>query len=209
MARPALSAVQRAELDAHQRSQILGGLAACIGRKGYGPTTIADIAAAAHTSKSTVYAHFADKEDAFLALYSTASDRVLAVIEQADAEAVAAGLDWRERLEAIVGAYLAAMAGGAALTRCLLIEVQAVSPRALRLRREVLDRYVRLFARITRDIARGRPDLRAPSRGLLLGALGGINEHMLRAVERGAPRLPGVTADATDLLTAILRRKDP
>ena len=209
MARPPLTAVQRADLDAHQRSQVLGGLAACIDRKGYGATTIADIAAAARTSKSTVYAHFSDKEAVFLALYSTASDNVLAVIDEADGEARAAGLGWRERLEAIVGAYLTAMAGGAALTRCLLIEVQAVSPRALRLRRDVLDRYVRLFARITREITRGRPELRAPSPALLLGALGGINEHMLRAVEDGPPRLRGVTADATDLLERILQRKDP
>jgi AcrR family transcriptional regulator len=209
MARPPLTAVQRADLDARQRSQILGGLAACIDRKGYGATTIADIAAAARTSKSTVYAHFSDKEAVFLALYSTASDNVLAVIDEADGEARAAGVGWRERLEAIVGAYLATMAGGAALTRCLLIEVQAVSPRALRLRRDVLDRYVRLFARITREIARGRPELRAPSPALLLGALGGINEHMLRAVEDGPPRLRGVTADATDLLERTLQRKDP
>lgn len=209
MPRPPLTAGQRAALDTLQRSQILGGLAACIERKGYGATTIADIAAAARTSKSTVYAHFADKEAVFLALYSTASDNVLAVIDEADGMANAANLAGRERLEAIVGAYLAAMAGGAALTRCLLIEVQAVSPRALRMRREVLDRYVALFARICRDLARRQPQLRAPSSALLLGALGGINEHMLRAVEDGPPRLPGVTADATDLLERILQRKDP
>jgi AcrR family transcriptional regulator len=205
MPRPRQTEEQRGETQRAQRDRIVRALADCIVQRGYGATTIADIAASARTSKSTVYAHFADKEEVFLALYSRAADRVLAVIAGADAEAKAAGLDWRERVRANTQAYLSAMAGGHELTRWLLIETQAVSPRALQLRREVLERYGRLLGRLARELARENPELRVPSRTLLIGAIGGFNELMLRAVESGGtPRLPGLTDAATELLCALL-----
>lgn len=205
MPRRPLTVQQRAEAGAQQRRRIIRALADCIVARGYSATTIADVAGSARTSKSTVYAHFADKEAVFLALYSQAADRVLAVIAGTDAESQAAGLGWRERVQANTHAYLAAMASGHELTRYLLIEAQAVSPAALALRREVLDRYVDLLGRLAREIARENPALRVPSRTLLLGAVGGFNELMLCAVEAGgAPRLRELTTAATELLCALL-----
>src|SRR4051794_22558580 len=107
MPRPAFTEAQRDEVDALKRWQIVTGLAVCIGAKGYAATTIADIASAAKVSKSTVYAHFADKEDAFLAMYSMANDEVIKMLRRADDEA--ADLPWRERLRAVLGAYLSAL----------------------------------------------------------------------------------------------------
>jgi AcrR family transcriptional regulator len=191
MSRPALTDQQRAELTVRQRSQILGGLAACIQERGYAGTTISQIAAAAKVSKSTVYAHFVDKDDIFLELYSTASDHVIAVIDDAATAVAGQRLDWRAQIRAVLGAYMTAMEAGHEFTRCLLVEAQAVSPRALALRSEVLDRY--------------HPGLAVPSRTLILGVLGGINEYMLHALAGGGALTRNEVADAaSELMCCVI-----
>lgn len=205
MPRPPYSRQERAERDNRQRVQILDGLAACIRDKGYAATTISDIAGAACVSKSTVYAHFADKEACFLALYSAASEHLLEVMARAHAEAQAAELPWRDRVRAVFHAYLTAIAAGGAVARCCLVEVQAVGPRALELRREVLDRYAALLCRGVDELRESHPELRPLTEDLALSVLGGVNEHMLRTIEtRGAPRLADVTDAATELMCAVL-----
>src|SRR4051794_11695156 len=145
MARPALTTKQRSEQDRRQHRQLLQGMAACVSEKGYGATTIADVVRAARVSKSTFYAHFADKEDCYLALYSAAVNNVLDAMREADLEAAAVGASWREHLVAVNAAYLESLAGGGELTRSLLIEVQTAGTAALTMRRDVFDRYVRLM----------------------------------------------------------------
>jgi AcrR family transcriptional regulator len=90
--------------DAPRRGRILWALATCMATKGYRATTISDIAAAAHVSKTVVYAHFPDKEHCLLELYSRANDKVLATVRRAQEDARRAGLPWRDRLRAGIGA---------------------------------------------------------------------------------------------------------
>lgn len=196
---------EREEQARRQQARILDGLAACIREKGYAATTISDIARAASVSKSTVYTHYADKEDCFLALYSAANDNLLAVMAQAHAEAQAARLPWRERVRAVFHAYLTAIAAGGAVARCCLVEVQAVGPSALALRREVLERYTKLLCRGVDELRESHPELRSLTPDLALSVLGGVNEHMLRTIEtRGTPQLAEVTDAATELMAAVL-----
>src|SRR5947209_12203254 len=89
--------------DAQRRGRILWALAASVAEKGYPSTTVSDIARIAHVSKTVVYAHFRDKEQCLLELYSRATDRVLELIRTALADATAQGLDWRSRIRAAVG----------------------------------------------------------------------------------------------------------
>src|SRR3954452_17113300 len=84
--------------DGHRRGRILRALASCMAEKGYGATTMSDIARVAQVSKTVVYAHFRDKEQCLLELYSRATDGVLATVRAAQEEARAAGLPWRERV---------------------------------------------------------------------------------------------------------------
>ena len=109
MARPALTSEQRRDQEHRQQRQLLRGMAESIGEKGYSATTIADVVRYARVSKSTFYAHFADKEECFVELYSAATDTVLAAMEASDLEAGAAGLPWREHLRAVNRAYLQAL----------------------------------------------------------------------------------------------------
>src|SRR4051794_23086475 len=172
--------------DGHRRGRILRALAVCMAEKGYRATTMSDIARVGQVSKTVVYAHFRDKEQCLLELYSRATDAVLETVRQAQDAARAAGLPWRDRVRSGVAAYLDVLAAGPALAWAALIEVQAAGASALALRRDVVNRYVALLGEAAVDLQHTHPDeVRPVSRELLLAAVGGINELLLARVERG------------------------
>jgi AcrR family transcriptional regulator len=205
MARPALTSEQRSEQDRRHHRQLLRGMAECVGTKGYLATTIADVVRAARVSKSTFYAHFADKEACYLALYSAAANNVLAAMRAADAAAEEAALPWREHLSAVNAAYLAELAVGRGVTRSLLVDVQIAGPAAVAARREILDRYVRLMCGVCADLRETTPELNPVPEHMALGVVGGVNEVVAHAIEtRGVEALAGLGDVATDLWTAVL-----
>lgn len=195
--------------DGQRRGRILRALATSMAEKGYQATTIADIARAGRVSKTVVYAHFRHKEECLLELYSRANDHVLATVRAAREEARAAGLPWRDRVHAVVAAYLHALAAYPAEAWAALVEVQAAGRSALALRRDVISRYVDLLADVAADLAAQHPDeVRPVGRELLLAAVGGINELILARVERGdAERLPGDADSAAAVLVGLLERR--
>jgi AcrR family transcriptional regulator len=196
--------------DGQRRGRILWALATCMATKGYQATTIADIARAARVSKTVVYAHFRDKEHCLLELYSRANDKVLATVRQAQDEARRAGLPWRDRLRAGIGAYLETLAAGPAVAWAALVEVQAAGRPALALRREMIDRYADLLIEVADGLVAEHPDeVRPVSRNLLVAAVGGVNELMLARVERGeADQLPQDADLATAVVVGLLERRD-
>jgi AcrR family transcriptional regulator len=195
--------------DAQRRGRILWALATCMAQKGYRATTIADIARAARVSKTVVYAHFRDKEECLLELYSRSTDRVLETVRETRQRADAESLPWRDRLRAVIGAYLQALAAGPAVAWAALVEVQAAGRTALTRRREVVDRYVDLLTEVATELHAEHPgEVRPVRRELLVAAVGGINEVLLARVERGeAERLPEDAAVAADVLIGLLERR--
>ena len=195
--------------DAPRRGRILWALASCMTEKGYQATTISDIAREARVSKTVVYAHFRDKEQCLLELYSRANDNVLTRVRQAQEDAHAAGLPWRDRLRAGIGAYLETLATGPEVAWAALVEVQGAGRPALALRRAMMDRYVDLLAEVAAGLAAEHPDdVRPVSRDLLVAAVGGINELMLVRVERGEAALIREDSDiATATVVGLLERR--
>jgi AcrR family transcriptional regulator len=195
--------------DGHRRGRILRALATCMAEKGYPATTIADIARAGRVSKTVVYAHFRDKEECLLELYARATDQVMGTVAGAKQAARDEGLPWRDRVRAVIGAYLAALAGAPAVAWTALVEIQAAGRPALELRRQVIDRYVDLLTGVAAELARQHPDqVRPVSRQMVLAAVGGINELILARVERGdADRLPEDTDVAADVVIGLLERR--
>jgi AcrR family transcriptional regulator len=195
--------------DAHRRGRILWALAESMAEKGYRATTISDIARVARVSKTVVYAHFRDKEDCLLELYSRATDRVLQTVRDAQEQAHAEGLEWRDRLRAVIAAYFETLASGPAVAWASLVEVQAAGRSALSLRREVLERYVDLLTASAEELAVDHPDeVRPVERRLILAAVGGINELMLARVERGdAEHLPEDADVAAEVFIGLLERR--
>jgi AcrR family transcriptional regulator len=203
MARPALTAQQRSAQDRRHHRRLLRGMAACVGEKGYGATTIADVVREAHVSKSTFYAHFADKEECYVALYSAASDNVLRAMRRADRRAAAAGLPWREHLRAVNAAYLDVLAGGGELTRSLLVEVQTAGPAAAAMRRDVLGRYVSTMREVCDGLRGDDPPRRPLPPVVALAVVGGVNEIVMEALETGpAAEVPRLVEVVTDLWAA-------
>jgi len=195
--------------DADRRGRILWALAVSMAEKGYQATTISDIARAGRVSKTVVYAHFRDKEECLLELYSRANAKVLATVRQAQEDARAAGLPWRARLRAGIGAYLETLAAGPAVAWAALVEVQAAGRRAQALRRRLIDGYVDLIAEVAADLATELPEeVRPVSRELVLAAVGGINELMLVRVEKGEAELLKDDIDlATSVVVSVLERR--
>jgi AcrR family transcriptional regulator len=195
--------------DGHRRGRILRALAVCMAEKGYRATTMSDIARVGQVSKTVVYAHFRDKEQCLLELYSRAADTVLETVRCAQDGARAAGVPWRELVRSGVTAYLEVLAAGPALAWAALVEVQAAGPSALALRRDVVDRYVDLLEETAGELHRSWPgEVRAVCRPLLVAAVGGIYELVLARVERGeAERLPDDAEVAAAVLTGLLERR--
>jgi len=187
MARPPLTAQQRAELNVTQRRQVIAGLAACITQGSYAATTTRDIAAAARVSKTTLYAHFDDKEDVFAALYEVAADSLLAMVRLADQRAVEAGLPWRARVTADAVAYLDGMVLNPALTRSVLMEGPSTSPRMVVLRRTAIDGFANFITEVGADLAELTPEVRVPRRPLTVAAVGGLREMLLEALDGTHP----------------------
>ena len=200
-----MSAEARHAAQEDQRRRVLSGLAASVAVRGFAATTIGDVAAAASISRSTFYEHFEDKRAAFVALYEAGADLVLGVIEEADAQARAAGAGLRERVEVVARAYFRTLADGGGVTRSLMTEISSLGEQARRARRRTLDRYVELFASLAEDVVADAPELHEPSRTLLLAAVGGMNELLLRAVDDGTlDDLDALVAATVELVTAIM-----
>ena len=195
--------------DGHRRGRILRALATSMVEKGYQATTIADIARAGRVSKTIVYAHFRDKEQCLLELYTRSTDQVLETVRRAQDEARWAGLPWRERLRSVIGAYLSALAAGPEVAWAALVEVQAAGRTALALRRKVIDRYVDLICSFAEELATEHPEeVRPVPRQLVVAAVGGINELILTRVERNeAERLPDDVDAATATVVGLLERR--
>ena len=184
------------------RIRLLEGLAASITEKGYAATTIADIVRHARVSKRTFYEHFEDKEACFLASYMAASEETLRAITTASA---APGLPWKERLQAATRAYLDALEAKPAVTRTYLLEIHAAGPRALRLRREVHQRFAEQLRGLVQTARGEHPELRALSPAMATALVGGINELVLVAVEKGrAGQLRELAETAVELVRAVL-----
>jgi AcrR family transcriptional regulator len=193
--------------DAHRRGRILWALATCMTEKGYQDTTISDIARVGRVSKTVLYSHFPDKEHVLLELYSRSTDKVLDAVRWSQARAQ--GLPWRDRVRAVVSAYLQALASNPALAWAALVEVPAAGRTGLTWRRDVLNRYVDLLNEMVEELAGQDPyGVRPVDRSLLVGAIGGINELMLARVECGeAERLPEDAEAAAALVIGLLERR--
>lgn len=187
--------------DAEVRQRLLQGLAAAIAESGYAAATIHDIVGHASTSKRTFYEHFADKDACFLAAIRAASEQTLAALEGANVP----GRSVEHQLRAGLRAFLTSIEGRAALTRAMLLEIHAAGAPALRLRREIHQRYAESLRRTVAMIRRDHPHVRMPSPLLASAVVGAINELLLVALERSRDAsVRDIERTAMTLLLAVL-----
>jgi AcrR family transcriptional regulator len=161
------------------RLDLTAGLAAAVAEKGYAAGTIADIVGHARVSKRTFYEHFADKEECLMALYADGCAQLLAVLRSAGSPAQ----PWPERVRVAVRAYLSGLDAMPAVSRTLLVEIQAAGARAYRLRQETQRRFAAALVEIVAEGRRANPEITELSLAVAVALVGGINELLLQAVD--------------------------
>ena len=126
---------------ASQRERLLRSVIAAVSESGYLAVIVADIVRRARVSRAAFYAHFADKEDCFLAATAEGRDLMIAqVVSATRALPAEAGDD--EVLRVACRAYLAFLAGEPAFARVFYIHMPTAGPRAV----DRLDAGTGLFA---------------------------------------------------------------
>lgn len=180
------------------RHRVLDGLAEVLVHKAYAAVTIADIVSGARVSKRTFYEHFATKEACLLALCDRLSTDVLTLI--------AAGHDpdanWVVQLEQGTRAYLGYMQARPALLRALCLELLAIGPEGLAVRRRIGQRFEH-FLIMQVELSRLRePGKRPLSAALATAVVGGINELILQAIDGGRD---GDLVALSDTITGVVQ----
>lgn len=115
---------------ASQRERLLRSVIAAVSESGYLAVTVADIVRRARVSRAAFYAHFADKEDCFLAATAEGRDLMIAQIASATRALPAEACD-EEVLRVACRAYLAFLAGEPAFARVFYIHMPTAGPRAV------------------------------------------------------------------------------
>lgn len=180
-------------IDGHdQAERALRAFVAVVAERGYGATTVAEVAQRGSMSTTTFYEHFADKRDA-----------LLAGIDRGGAETIAAALpaarrapDWQQGVRAALGTAYSYLASRPALARLLIIEAYVLGPDALERRGEVLRPLAELLER-GHELAPQTPGIAAEA---ILGGLGALAHRQVR--DHGPVNLPALTPISTYIALA-------
>ena len=170
---------------AAQLERLLRSVIAAVAASGFSDVTVADIVRGARVSRAAFYAHFADKEDCFLAATREGgrlmTDRVAAAGRHQPAQPSA-----EAALRASIAAFLGFLAAEPAFARAFYVDMPAAGARAVQ-RLEVAGHS---FARMTRKwhehARRGNPSWPAVPYEAYL-ALAGATAELVRAEVRADP----------------------
>jgi AcrR family transcriptional regulator len=192
------------DVRASQRERLLRSVLAAVAESGYLAVTVADIVRRARVSRVAFYAHFADKEDCFLAATAEGRDLMVARIV-ADTRALPADAPDDEVLRVAFRAYLAFLAGEPAFARVFYIHMPTAGPRAV----DRLDAAQARFADLTRRWhrrARERhpqwPSVPPEAYLALAGAMAQLVRSMVRTSRTDA--LPELEETLVSLHLAVL-----
>jgi AcrR family transcriptional regulator len=139
---PGPEPVSRAASAEDQRRRILEATADLVAEQGYAETTIEQVVRRARVGYATFYKHFADKDEAFLALLDAAVERTLYVVEEAyDRE----DGPWSDKVGAGLGALLKVASEHPSVARACLVEAPTAGPGAAARHEAALKRFVPLL----------------------------------------------------------------
>jgi AcrR family transcriptional regulator len=150
----------------HQRERLINAMVETVNAKGYQATSVADVLALAHVSRSTFYELFRDKEDCFLACY----DRGTSLVSDATIAALAQGGPWQQRIRRAYRAVTATFAEHPHLARVCMVEALTAGPAANARYQAAI---AGLVAVVEQDMI-DDPAVSAIPRLVLLGLVGGI-----------------------------------
>jgi AcrR family transcriptional regulator len=137
-----------------KRDGILDVAAQCFAQRSYPAASMSQIAVAGGTSKARLYHYYESKEAILFDLLDRYTQRLLAIIGQAEATAQRHDLDERAALHELVRSFLAEYEHSATRHVALLHDTQFLSPAQRDL---ILDRQRDVVAAVTRFLRRAYP----------------------------------------------------
>lgn len=170
-----------------QAERILLGLADAVYDKGYGATTLADVAKRAATSIRTFYAHYESKEEAFIDAVDLAAVQSHAAVLAASRRAP----DWPHAVRSGLAALCNYLAAEPPLAEAVIVEVHAAGEQALR-------RHEQSLATIAGLLEPGyklAPDTAPIATEAIAGAIDALLYDAIRA--GGGPRVRAIAPIAT------------
>jgi AcrR family transcriptional regulator len=173
------------EVREAQRDRLLRAVIAAVDTAGFRDVTVADIVRGARVSRAAFYAHFADKEDCFLAAARQGglllADRVTSAAKKAPDDASAEDL-----LRASLGAFVDFLAEEPAFARAFYIDMPVAGPRAVRQLEAAQHGFARLNRAWHERACRDHPGWPAvPYQAYY--ALAGATTELVRAEVRRGP----------------------
>lgn len=189
---------------ASQRERLLRSVIAAVSESGYLAVTVADIVRRAKVSRAAFYAHFADKEDCFLAATGEGRELMIAQVVSAT-RALPAGSGDEEVLRAACRAYLRFLAGEPAFARVFYVDMPTAGPRAV----GRLDAAAGLFAELNQrwheHARRHHPQWPSVPPEVYLALAGAADELVRSAVRAGRTEaLPELEDTLVSLHLAVL-----
>ncbi|HEX5926825.1 MAG TPA: TetR/AcrR family transcriptional regulator [Baekduia sp.] len=167
-----------------QRRRLFEAAAKIFAQRGFADATAEAISREAGMSKATFYEHFANKEEAIIALFDEAATEVMrqmALASEAEAET------YPEHLANGTRAFLQTLAEWPDASQTVLVEIIGAGPRATERRDAILDAFADA---IHRDNDRIAPRYGAPrfaSRDDAFACVGAIVELASRQLRTGNP----------------------
>jgi AcrR family transcriptional regulator len=161
-----------------QRTRLLEAAAEVFAHRGYADASAEAISREAGMSKATFYEHFANKEEAILALFDEASEVALGQM----AEAARSVPDVpEERVRAGLQAFVSAIADHPAASQTLLVEIIGAGPRAMERRDAIMQAFASVIDEENRRAHEryGTPRLKSPD-DALVGAIAELASRQLR-----------------------------
>jgi AcrR family transcriptional regulator len=128
-------------VERNQRERLIAAMAEVCGERGYGESSVAEVARRAGVSTASFYRQFKDKRGCMLASFEELFGRLLEALESAcEAEA---GVELK--LRAGVRAAAALLAGDPPTARLLSTEILAVGPEGVRAQHRAIERLAALL----------------------------------------------------------------
>jgi AcrR family transcriptional regulator len=167
-----------------QRRRLFEAAATVFARLGFAEATAEAISREAGMSKATFYEHFANKEEAILALFDEAATEVMrqmAVAAQNDAG------DYPEHLAQGTRAFLRTLAEWPDAAQTLLVEIIGAGPRATERRDAILEAFAEAIYVDNEKVAPRYGAPRFASRDDAFACVGAIVELASRQLRTGTP----------------------
>jgi AcrR family transcriptional regulator len=187
-----------------QRRRLFEAAATVFARRGFADATAEAISREAGMSKATFYEHFANKEEAILALFDEAATEVMrqmAVASEQETET------YPEHLAQGTRAFLQTLAEWPDAAQTLLVEIIGAGPRATERRDAILEAFTDAIFRDNENVAPRYDAPKFATRDDAFACVGAIVELASRQLRTGTPSDIRELEPVIDrLMTGILKQ---